>query len=129
MQHLSWTCSLPNSAGGAVTGTQGGNCSINQDKNLQVLLHHHSHHHSTGTILRFSCTHTCICMRHTYASISGHLRTLRHPTFILFLVHHDSISSGMKTENVSIFLLFDSQAFMSLFYKIKFQLFSHHCKP
>lgn len=50
-----------------------------------------------------------------YACMSGHLRTLRHPIFVLFLVHHDSVSSGMKTENVSILLLFDTSFYVSFF--------------
>lgn len=53
--------------------------------------------------------HTCVI-----ASMSGHLRILQHTTFILFLVHRDSVSAGMKTENASIFLLSDTQAFIYL---------------
>lgn len=44
VEPLSWPCSLPSSAGAAVSGTQEGNFSISQAKNLRVLLHHHSHH-------------------------------------------------------------------------------------
>lgn len=133
VEPLSWPCSLPSSAGAAVSGTQEGNFSISQAKNLRVLLHHHSHHPPWAPFCDF-LVHTQVYVHNTHTCVLHLCLVVLEPFDILhsfsflFIVTVSVLPWKYRMFPFSYYLTLMLLC-LFLFYKIKFQLFSHHCKP